>query len=105
MAAANGVRESHWFVLPTTPRRNHESPAELIFGIKPDVTSFEASGTIVVHEEPIEGKVVPGMTDSQLDGEVVEDSTSTPARPFFVPGGGSGSSRGLEGRRSHGSST
>ena len=50
-----------WFVLPTTPKRAYKSPAELIFGIKPNVSSFEASGTIVVHKKPIKGKVVPGF--------------------------------------------
>ena len=50
-----------WFVLPTTPKRAYKSPAELIFGIKPNVSSFEASGTIVVCKKPIKGKVVPGF--------------------------------------------
>ena len=61
-----------WFVLPTTPKRAYKSPAELIFGIKPNVSSFEASGTIVVYKKPIKGKVVPGMTDSRLNGEIAK---------------------------------
>ena len=61
-----------WFVLPTTARRQYVSPAQLIFFIKPNVSSMEATGTIVLYRKPDKSKPVSGFGDNRIHGVIAK---------------------------------